>query len=103
MCQKPGLETSTADVQLTNHPDVEKGPAAVDVVKEAELVWSDINYTLFAGKKKEKKVLQGVSGQLPPASLLAIMGPSGSGKSSLLNVCAPTMLLTHTALSHVCR
>ena len=54
----------------------------------AHLVWQDIRYTLHAGKKKHKVVLDGVSGSLAPASLLAIMGPSGSGKTSLLNVVA---------------
>ena len=51
------------------------------------LTWRNINMTL-AGTKKEKdrKLLQGVWGEVPAKELSAIMGPSGSGKSSLLNI-----------------
>ena len=83
------MASSTADVKVT----VENGKP-VETIKQAELEWSDVSYTLFAGTKKEKQVLEGVSGKLPPASLLAIMGPSGSGKSSLLNVLAGRVPIT---------
>ena len=95
MCNPSGMATSK-DVQLTTTNDVEKG-TPVEVIKQAELEWSDVSYTLFAGTKKEKQVLEGVSGKLPPASLLAIMGPSGSGKSSLLNVLAGRVPITKKA------
>ena len=92
MC-KPAATTNAMD--RLKSTDVEKGH--FEVIKEAELEWSNVHYTLFAGKKKEKKVLQGVSGHLAPASLLAIMGPSGSGKTSLLNVLAGRVPCTQHA------
>lgn len=38
------------------------------------------------GKKTMKKVLHGLSGFAKPGEIMAIMGGSGSGKTSLLNV-----------------
>lgn len=37
-------------------------------------------------KEKDRKLLDGVWGEVPAKELSAIMGPSGSGKSSLLNI-----------------
>ena len=63
---------------------------------EQLLEWSDLRLTLHVGGRSllrrrspvPKQVLCGVSGSLEPRSMLAIMGPSGSGKSSLLSVLA---------------
>eukprot|EP00522_Entomoneis_paludosa_P006385 CAMPEP_0172451976 /NCGR_PEP_ID=MMETSP1065-20121228/9768_1 /TAXON_ID=265537 /ORGANISM="Amphiprora paludosa, Strain CCMP125" /LENGTH=650 /DNA_ID=CAMNT_0013203947 /DNA_START=259 /DNA_END=2211 /DNA_ORIENTATION=+ len=53
------------------------------------LVWKDVNMTL-AGKGDEppKKLLQNVWGEVPKKETTAIMGPSGAGKTSLLNILA---------------
>ncbi|KAJ3058638.1 hypothetical protein HK102_010384, partial [Quaeritorhiza haematococci] len=41
------------------------------------------------GKKKQKRVLiSGISGHVKPGEVLAIMGPSGGGKSTLLDILA---------------
>lgn len=63
-----------------------------------QLVWEDINYSLlikdhktskpFATKYKEKKILQNISGQVESGQLLAILGPTGCGKTSLTNILA---------------
>ncbi len=51
------------------------------------LTWRNINMTLSGTKKeKDRKLLDGVWGEVPAKELSAIMGPSGSGKSSLLNI-----------------
>lgn len=46
--------------------------------------WSGLNFVV----KDELKVLSNVSGRVESGEVCAIMGPSGSGKSSLLNVLA---------------
>eukprot|EP00980_Cylindrotheca_fusiformis_P027771 scaffold22559_cov111-Cylindrotheca_fusiformis.AAC.10 len=53
------------------------------------LLWRDINMTL-AGKKgsPDVKLLEGVWGEVPEQKTTAIMGPSGAGKTSLLNILA---------------
>eukprot|EP00980_Cylindrotheca_fusiformis_P027769 scaffold22559_cov111-Cylindrotheca_fusiformis.AAC.8 len=54
------------------------------------LLWRDINMTL-AGKKDsgpDIKLLDGVWGEVPEERTTAIMGPSGAGKTSLLNILA---------------
>eukprot|EP00980_Cylindrotheca_fusiformis_P027776 scaffold22559_cov111-Cylindrotheca_fusiformis.AAC.15 len=54
------------------------------------LLWRDINMTL-AGKKDidpDVKLLEGVWGEVPEQKTTAIMGPSGAGKTSLLNILA---------------
>lgn len=46
--------------------------------------WNDLNFVV----NDEKNVLDNVSGGVKSGEVCAIMGPSGSGKSSLLNVLA---------------
>eukprot|EP00667_Euglena_gracilis_P025523 EG_transcript_29996 len=55
------------------------------------LGWIGLNYFVTIKKKKEKvrrHLLQDVTGVARPGDLLAIMGPSGAGKTSLLNALA---------------
>lgn len=53
------------------------------------LVWKDINMTLSAnGDVPERKLLTNVWGEVPQNNTTAIMGPSGAGKTSLLNILA---------------
>ena len=57
--------------------------------------WEGIKYSVVEkkgppckAKKRNKKILHGVSGITRPGQLLAIMGSTGAGKSSLLDVLA---------------
>eukprot|EP00980_Cylindrotheca_fusiformis_P027046 scaffold18563_cov132-Cylindrotheca_fusiformis.AAC.2 len=54
------------------------------------LLWRDINMTLAAKKDSDPdvKLLEGVWGEVPEQKTTAIMGPSGAGKTSLLNILA---------------
>jgi ATP-binding cassette subfamily G (WHITE) protein 2 len=65
------------------------------------LSWKDVCYTVKEKKSKEglvdKKVLQNVSGHSDPGSFTAILGASGSGKTSLLSVLADRLLTSKNA------
>eukprot|EP00543_Licmophora_paradoxa_P003728 CAMPEP_0202456442 /NCGR_PEP_ID=MMETSP1360-20130828/13682_1 /ASSEMBLY_ACC=CAM_ASM_000848 /TAXON_ID=515479 /ORGANISM="Licmophora paradoxa, Strain CCMP2313" /LENGTH=602 /DNA_ID=CAMNT_0049076239 /DNA_START=87 /DNA_END=1892 /DNA_ORIENTATION=- len=53
------------------------------------LTWRDVNMTLASkGDKPERKLLDTVWGEVPGKQTTAIMGPSGAGKTSLLNILA---------------
>ncbi|CAB9512460.1 Putative white-brown complex homolog protein 30 [Seminavis robusta] len=53
------------------------------------LVWRDVNMTLAAkGSDPDRKLLDTVWGEVPKKMTTAIMGPSGAGKTSLLNILA---------------
>jgi ABC-type multidrug transport system ATPase subunit len=47
------------------------------------LTWKNVNMTVLKG---EKAILQDVWGEVPAKQTTAIMGPSGAGKTSLLNI-----------------
>eukprot|EP00835_Amoeboradix_gromovi_P004966 NODE_426_length_8844_cov_0.449857.p1 type:complete len:437 gc:universal NODE_426_length_8844_cov_0.449857:1398-2708(+) len=51
------------------------------------LTWHDIKYSVNI-KKDTKQILNGISGEVKPGQVVAIMGSSGAGKSSLLNILA---------------
>jgi ABC-type multidrug transport system ATPase subunit len=62
--------------------------------------WRDISYSIRVGSGKnikEKQILKNIHGSAEPGRLIAIMGPTGSGKTSLLNVLAARTLASGTA------
>lgn len=54
----------------------------LSLVRKPVLVFEDISFTLGGGKK----ILQGITGSAQGSRMLAIMGGSGAGKTSFLNV-----------------
>jgi ATP-binding cassette, subfamily G (WHITE), member 2 len=78
------------DIQSPDNPD-QSGLITADSYTEYEkrsnLVWKNLSYTVTTDGKITE-VLKGVSGFANPGEILAIMGSSGSGKTSLLSILA---------------
>ena len=55
--------------------------------KLSNFSWRSVNMTVEMGKEK-KTILDGINGGLKGGEVCALMGPSGAGKTSLLNVLA---------------
>ena len=51
-----------------------------------ELVWNDVSFTVSLKSGEEKTILDRVSGSVKENQLVAILGPTASGKTCLLNV-----------------
>lgn len=67
-------------------PAASAAPAAV---ASSGLAWRDVSLKISRKRgQAPSTILDGVSGSVQPGRMLAIMGPSGSGKSSLLNALA---------------
>ena len=60
--------------------------AAPVAAASSGLAWRDVSLKIARKRgQAPSTILDGVSGSAQPGRMLAIMGPSGSGKSSLLN------------------
>ena len=77
MC-RPGAGMSDATIEMHE----------IDAAKTTSVFeWHDVTYGVGKGVKS-KEILHGISGSLDGGEVCAIMGPSGAGKTSLLNVLA---------------
>jgi hypothetical protein len=52
------------------------------------LSWENVNYYVSVSKKEKLHILKGVSGVVNPGEMLCLIGGSGAGKTSLLDVLA---------------
>lgn len=74
--------------------EMEGGASSVARLKRVihvTLQWERLTYSVTVGRGKKrtvKTILDGISGHLEPGRLLAVMGPTGSGKTSLINALA---------------
>ncbi|KAK9806141.1 hypothetical protein WJX72_003105 [[Myrmecia] bisecta] len=53
--------------------------------------WHDVTYTVPVGRRKQRKqrvIIDASSGRVTPGHLLAVMGPTGCGKTSLISALA---------------
>lgn len=74
------ITTKTADDM--NHVNMEKTQNVKMRNKGPEVIFKDVSYKLPSGKQ----TLYNVSGKAPSGQLLAILGPSGAGKTTFLNI-----------------
>lgn len=72
--------------------DIENGAArSTDVFRQSRcnavyLDWKNITYAVPARKKEKRALISRMYGRAEPGTLTAIMGPSGAGKTTLMNV-----------------
>jgi ABC-type glutathione transport system ATPase component len=69
--------------------------AAADADPRALLTWEDVRVTVASGRPpgaSDVRILDGISGYARPGEVLAIMGPSGGGKTTLLHTLAGASL-----------
>ena len=90
--------TNDKDPEVAQEPEEEEELLPTTIVEEyyrfsakqqehLVLEWKDIEYSV-AIKNQEKKVLNKCNGRAESGRMLAIMGPTGCGKTSLMNVLA---------------
>lgn len=80
----PGKSYNSIPTQELPESSPSKRSTMFDKRKSQDISWEDINFTV----NKEIHVLRNVWGSVKAGKVCAILGPSGSGKSSLLNVLA---------------
>ena len=80
--KKTKTKTKKDNINVFGERDDDETPAV--------LRWSRVGLSVTTTRKKKttNKVLENVSGEAMPGRVLAIVGPSGAGKTSLLNALA---------------
>ncbi|KAL4182814.1 hypothetical protein AMTRI_Chr11g95030 [Amborella trichopoda] len=69
------------DLESGNHNKIKSEPTY-----PISLKFTDVKYQVGKNGGEEKYILHGVTGSAQPGEVLALMGPSGGGKTTLLNL-----------------
>eukprot|EP00298_Acanthocystis_sp_HF-20_P005623 c15728_g1_i2.p1 GENE.c15728_g1_i2~~c15728_g1_i2.p1 ORF type:complete len:628 (-),score=145.66 c15728_g1_i2:74-1957(-) len=69
------------------------------ISKEYTYTFKNVNYTINQKNGKNRKIIDDVSGMLKPGALTAFMGPSGAGKTTMLNVIGGRTQVTKNIVS----
>jgi ATP-binding cassette subfamily B multidrug efflux pump len=88
LAEKPTIDDAAADASL-----------APDLTLRGDIEFRDLTFSYSGSDPGRAEVLHGLSLKIPAGSSLAIVGPTGSGKSTLINLiprlydAAPSMVL----------
>lgn len=82
--KEPAKGNSLKD-QLLLTPEIPEEGITKNPLQSLRLQWNNLTYTL---KKNNKKILKNVFGEARPGEITALIGQSGAGKTSLLNILA---------------
>ncbi len=64
------------------------GPESPVITHQSTLHWENVSYAIPLKKGQEKTILSDIDGYVQPGTLTALMGATGAGKTSLLDVLA---------------
>ena len=81
----------------------ESGTSSVDVAVPAMsdvFTWRHLKYDVRVGKGETRRLLEDVSGYVAPGKLTALMGESGAGKVSRLEIRRPKFTLISFTSDH---
>jgi len=104
-CSSFGVTTPREPDHGTNAPiDIHIKNLSVEVNQDKPIAWKPGKHVKTDGSNTDtagppKRILKDVSAHIPGAGLTAIIGSSGSGKTSLLNVMSSRMGTTHLSQS----
>ena len=106
--QKAEVSSNSNEPHLSSHVVAPTSDSQEAVIHDAKnkypinLSFSDVCYSITLKDKKtkvteEKKILKDITGEACGGDVVAIMGPTGSGKTSLLNILAKRCPITNLA------
>ncbi|CAB4034314.1 ABC transporter G family member 24, partial [Paramuricea clavata] len=80
---KDGFRLAISRLGLSNHSEDDETSVRKD---SYNISFEKLSLTLTSGENKGKVLLQGVTGEINAGEVTAVLGPSGAGKTTFLNV-----------------